>query len=160
MKAEAMNKTGLSNAIVARRAGELCDQGYHCSESVIIAVGEHLFGSLDEQAIKMSSGFAGGVGGGHNELCGALSAGVMLIGALYGRAHFEQNDDFCLELAQKYRTYFVSELGSSNCEILRAENEARGRKSCSVLVEQASLKLLSLLQEAERSEKQQPKLSR
>ena len=51
----------------------------------MLAVGEHLLGPLDDQVLRMSSGLGGGLGSTQQELCGALSGGVLIIGALYGR---------------------------------------------------------------------------
>jgi len=51
----------------------------------MLAVGGHVLGNLDPRFVRMATGFAGGVGESKQEMCGALSAGVMLIGALYGR---------------------------------------------------------------------------
>ncbi len=51
----------------------------------MIAVGEHILGPLEDREIRMTTAFAGGVGGTTLENCGAFSAGVMIIGGLYGR---------------------------------------------------------------------------
>ncbi len=55
----------------------------------------------------MATGLAGGVGGTHQELCGALSAGVLLIGALYGRLTPDEDDGPCYDLASRYRERFI-----------------------------------------------------
>ncbi len=47
----------------------------------MLAVGRHMLGEVDERTIRITTALSGGVGGTHAELCGALSAGVMLIGA-------------------------------------------------------------------------------
>jgi hypothetical protein len=63
-------------AIIAKRCGELLDAGYHCSEAMLVGLGS-LLTPLHPQTIKMSTGFAGGIGSTKAEVCGALTGGVM-----------------------------------------------------------------------------------
>jgi C_GCAxxG_C_C family probable redox protein len=112
----------------------------------MLAVGEHALGSVDTQTLKMTTGFAGGVGVTQQELCGTLSAGIMIIGALYGRTQPNEDDSFCQALAANYRNRFAQELGSINCGELRAKRYgSQGREPCSVLVERAARLLLDIL---------------
>jgi C_GCAxxG_C_C family probable redox protein len=95
----------------------------------------------------MATGLAGGVGSSHQELCGALSAGVMVIGGRHGRADLGQDDQVALELAARYRERFLRELGSTLCDPLRQRVKAPGGLgSCTGLVEQAAYILLDLLE--------------
>ncbi|NDJ75985.1 MAG: C_GCAxxG_C_C family protein [Chloroflexi bacterium] len=126
---------------IVRRAGDYMRQGYHCSEAILMAVGEFLNLALDENVIRASSGFAGGVGR-SRDLCGAISGGVMLIGIEHGRTSADQNDDFCQELSARFHQRFVAELGSSQCAALREQHE-----SCAILVEQAARILIDVLEE-------------
>jgi len=75
-----------ANAEVACRAGELVRKKYHCSEAVVLAVGERELGTISPEIIKITSAFGGGLAGTRQELCGALSAGAIVIGLLYGRS--------------------------------------------------------------------------
>lgn len=61
-----------------RRAGELFEEGYNCAQSVAGAFAERFNLSL-EQAVKLASGFGGGVAG-TREMCGAVSGMIMAIG--------------------------------------------------------------------------------
>ena len=65
----------------------------------MLAVGENYLGELNDKEIQMTSGFAGGIGGSYFNNCGAFSAGVMIIGALYGRRSTDQDDQVCRDLA-------------------------------------------------------------
>lgn len=57
-------------------------QGYNCSQSVLAAWCEDL--GLDlTTALKISSGFGGGIGR-MREVCGALSGAIMVLGLKYG----------------------------------------------------------------------------
>ena len=94
----------------------------------------------------MATGLAGGVGSTHQELCGALSAGVMVIGGRYGRADLAQDDQLALALAARYRERFLAELGSTLCDPLRHRVKAPGGLgSCARLVERAAFILLDQL---------------
>lgn len=106
----------------------------------MLAVGEHEFGSVDEQALRMSNGFCGGVGSTREELCGALSAGVMIIGARDGRVSSSEDDKQCLQTIAEYRRRFVQRFGSSTCRVLRSRYD-----DCPWLVEESSRILLDVL---------------
>lgn len=115
-------------------------------------MGEHLWGYVDDNILRMTTGLAGGVGRTHQELCGALSGGVIIIGALYGRVRPDQDDSDCQELAAAYRERLVQELGATRCVDLRASGYGSdGQWPCTALVERAVPILLELLREANSS---------
>jgi C_GCAxxG_C_C family probable redox protein len=114
----------------------------------MLAVGGHVLGNLDPRIVRMATGFAGGVGESKQEMCGALSAGVMIIGALYGRNSLEEDDLPALDLATRYRERFTAELGTACCGPLYEQVHAPGGLgSCSAVVERAARILLGLLVE-------------
>ncbi len=114
----------------------------------MLAVGGRVLGNLDPRTVRMTTGFAGGVGGSKQEMCGALSAGVMLIGALYGRNSLEEEDGPARQLATRYRERFAADLGTTHCSPLYEWVHAPdGPGSCSVVVERAARILLGLLAE-------------
>ena len=118
----------------------------------MLAVGGHVLGDLDPRLVRMATGFAGGVGESKQEMCGALNAGVMIIGALYGRSSLEEDDLPAQRLAARYRERFAAELGTSHCSPLYEQVHAPGGLgSCSVVVERAARILLGMLAE-QRSE--------
>jgi C_GCAxxG_C_C family probable redox protein len=127
----------------ARQAGDFMRQGYHCSESIVVAVGEYLWGDVNDWLRRASTGFSGGIGNTSDELCGALSGGVLLIGALFGRTSVQQSDSKCQQLAARYRDRFAEQFGACRCCDVR-----RAHGSCSVLVERASRLLLDIVDEA------------
>jgi C_GCAxxG_C_C family probable redox protein len=112
----------------------------------MLAVGEHLLGNVDANAVRMTTGFAGGVGGSRQELCGALSAGVMIIGALHGRSSSEEDRDPARRLTARLRERFAAALGTTHCDTLYAQVYAPGGLgSCSLVVERAAGIMLELL---------------
>jgi len=109
-------------------------------------VGEYLLGYVDYWVQRMTTGLAGGVGCSHQEMCGALSGGVLLIGALHGRTTPTEDDRECQRLAAEYRERFAQELGATRCCDLRASGYGSGgTQPCSTLVERAARILLQVL---------------
>ncbi|MCJ7717731.1 MAG: C-GCAxxG-C-C family protein [Anaerolineales bacterium] len=114
----------------------------------MIAVGEHLLGPLEDREIRMTTAFAGGIGGTYRGNCGAFSAGVMILGGLYGRSSSDEDDQDCQDLAEKYRERFVKRFEYLNCGELREQKFGSGREQpCSVLVKEASKILIGVIEE-------------
>ncbi len=132
---------------IITRAGQFMDQGYHCSEAVLLAVGGYTLGEEKvKAALPFSSSFAGGVGGSRAELCGALTGGLMVIGGLYGREDGPTPDQECQDLAARFRADFLQEFGWLKCGELREHWIGNaGQESCKLLVEKATGVLLDLL---------------
>jgi len=137
-----------ANAEVACRAGELVRKKYHCSEAVVLAVGERELGTISPEIIKITSAFGGGLAGTRQELCGALSAGAIVIGLLYGRSQLGQDETLSRYLIALYRERFLAEFGGTLCEPLRAQYvKPDGTGNCAALVERATRILLQVLEE-------------
>jgi len=114
----------------------------------MLAVGGHVLDDPNPQSVMMATGFAGGVGDTQQEMCGALSGGVMVIGALYGRSSREEDDWPALRLATRYRERFARELGETRCgPLYKRAHAPGGLGSCALVVERAVRILLELLDE-------------
>ena len=142
--------TAETRAAIAHEAGEMLNHGYHCSEAVLQAVAPHLVPDWNPDCARLATPFAGGTGGTQQELCGALSGGMMVIGALLGRVQAGVDDQEAQDLTAAYRRRFREAFGDSQCETLRATvvHGEGGMGSCSVLVARATALLLDLLTEA------------
>ena len=92
----------------------------------MLAVGGHVLGELDPQWVRMSTGLGGGLGGSREEMCGALSGGVLVIGGALGRATLDEDDEPAYALSVRFRARFLSELGSTQCAPLREMVQAPG----------------------------------
>jgi len=108
-------KTG--DGKIGARAAEIMRQGLHCSEAILRWFNTELGLGLDDAALKMATGFAGGIGCAR-DVCGALTGAIMVIGALYGRSRPGIDDQKCQELCKRLRADFINEFGSSSCEYL------------------------------------------
>lgn len=125
------------------------ENGYHCSEAILLALGEHYLREIDPLALRISTPFAGGVGGTHLETCGALTGGILLIGALYGRADGQTNDDRCLALTAAFRDRFQKEFGYTNCQALKDHWVGKAdQTSCKNLTERTAGLLIEILEAA------------
>ena len=79
-------------------------------------------------------------------LCGAFSAGVMIIGALQGRSDPDQDDSLCQDMVLDYRRRFQQRFDTLNCgDLRRVDYGSDNREPCSVLVERAVRLLLDTL---------------
>ncbi len=112
------------------RAVELFDSGYNCSQAVLAAYAPSL-GMTEADALKVASGFGGGMGlsGG---ICGAISGAFMVIGLKYAAAEPDKAAKVrTYELVRRAMQMFHEQAGSLNCRDLLGFDlstpEARGR---------------------------------
>ncbi|MBN1265717.1 MAG: C_GCAxxG_C_C family protein [Anaerolineales bacterium] len=118
--------------------GEHTRERYHCSEAFVKIVGSYLFNGFGDEAQRMTTGLAGGVGGTHEEMCGALVGGVMCIGAMFGRARPTENDVPAYKVSAQYRNAFIEQMGGAKCHELRELGYGSGGLApCGVLVGRA-----------------------
>ncbi len=110
-------------------------------------MGEHKLGSSSVPLSRLSTGFGGGLGGTRQELCGALSGGVMVIGALYGRTDADQDKSRPYHLAACFRERFAQAFGATICQDLRDAGYGTSGPPCTTLVEKAARLLLEILAE-------------
>jgi len=133
---------------IAKKCGQLLYQGYHCSEAMLVGVGGILI-PIHPQVQKVATGFAGGIGSSKDDLCGALSGGIMVIGLLHGRSDPVTDDAECQRLCALYRTKFIEEYGCTICRDVRAAWEDKPHEErqarCAQVVERAAEILLNIL---------------
>ena len=96
----------------------------------------------------MATLFAGGVGGSHEEMCGALAGAILVLSALFGRTDCKTDDKEQIALAKRYRELFLAEMGHTRCAPLREwAHSPQGTGSCRPLIERAAMILLELLED-------------
>lgn len=72
-------------------------EGYNCSQAVFFAFCDDL--NIDKNlALKLACGFGAGMGR-KQEVCGAVSGGILVLGGKYGRG--EHEDGSAMELSYK-----------------------------------------------------------
>jgi C_GCAxxG_C_C family probable redox protein len=105
-------------------------EGYNCAQSVLFAFCDDL-GLDKDKALKIACGFGAGMGR-KEEVCGAVSGGIMVIGAKYGRG---ENDDrkateityvkireLMNQFSQRHGTYICRKL-LNGCELTTEEGQ-------------------------------------
>lgn len=97
-------------------------QRYNCAQSVAAAFAD-LTGWTPEQLLASAAGFGGGCGGSHEELCGAVSGALMVLGILFpftGEGDMEAKRKV-YGLAKDFRQRFFDIFGHTRCiDLLRA----------------------------------------
>lgn len=92
--------------------------GYNCAQSVLFSYADKLNISRD-LALKMANGFGGGMGR-KQEVCGALSGGILVLNLIYGRGENEdkQKQEIVYSLVRELMDKFEEKYGSVNCKKL------------------------------------------
>jgi len=100
----------------AQRSGELFDQGFCCSESVLQAVAESR-GIHSDLIPRIATGLCAGLSrtGG---VCGAVSGGVLAVSMVTGRSSARDSRDDNHRLVRAFLIEFERTFGSTNCEKL------------------------------------------
>ncbi|MGE0086734.1 MAG: C-GCAxxG-C-C family protein [Desulfococcaceae bacterium] len=93
-------------------------EGYNCAQAVFYFFCDEL-GFEKNMALKMACGFGAGMGR-KEEVCGAVSGGIIVIGAKYGRG--EKDDRTAMELTYRktrdLMDHFAEKHGSVICRQL------------------------------------------
>ena len=105
---------------VEQRATALFESGLNCAEAVLTAVlvGQ---GVADRAEVtRLGTAFGAGVGRSKEELCGALSGGLIALGYLQGRDRGSEKWDGLASLAAGVRDRFKALHGCTSCSALLA----------------------------------------
>ncbi|HOM30265.1 MAG TPA: C-GCAxxG-C-C family protein [Deltaproteobacteria bacterium] len=105
-------------------------EGYNCAQSVFYTFCEDL-GIEKRSALKIACGFGAGMGR-KEEVCGAVTGGIMVIGARFGRVErddataqettYKKTREFMDKFAEKHGTYICREL-LNGCELTTEEGQ-------------------------------------
>ncbi len=143
-----MTTTDLRERLVREGEARL-REGYHCSEAMLLTLGPLVRQPWDPTYLRLATGLAGGIGETNDDACGALTGGVMVLGAALGRTTVV-DDQALMTLVAEFRRRFIQAYGVSRCGTIRAtviKNEG-GLGSCAVLVGQVVSMLYDLLNDA------------
>ena len=97
-------------------------QGYNCAQSVAGAFAD-LTGWEPERLFAAAGSFGGGVGGSHEELCGAVSGGLLVLGLLFPHTQGEDREAKrrIYGLAKLFLQRFFETFGNTRCsDLLRS----------------------------------------
>ena len=134
------------------RAVSLFKEGYNCSQSVVAAFADQ-YGFTEEQALKMSASFGGGIGR-MRETCGAACGLFMLAGFETGAVKGDDREGKAANyaLVQQLAKEFIKRNGALKCAdllglssnvLIVSTPEARtsqyySKRPCAKMVEEAA----------------------
>jgi C_GCAxxG_C_C family probable redox protein len=108
----------------------------NCAESVLRAANDDLGLGLDRKALRLASGFGGGMGVGH--ACGALTGAVMVLGVLYVKERAHESTRI-KDVEQKLIAAFEKEYGTIMCRPIKDAHSDPEYKCKSVILKSAEL---------------------
>ncbi len=98
-------------------AGQTFREGYNCSEAIVRAFRNTLQLDISDAALRMASGFGGGLG--HAGcLCGALAGSIMVLGIILGRDNNVQSREPVYISVQRFHDLFREKFGATCCRAL------------------------------------------
>jgi C_GCAxxG_C_C family probable redox protein len=131
----------------------------NCAERVFLILHRLMETEVPAEAVRMMSGFGGGVGGTRENVCGAVTGAVAAIGLIYGRPNpLEGNRERPYEVTREFVGRFRASFGMTTCEALvgdltregTPEAEAARKARCARFTLQAIRACIDTLQKYER----------
>ena len=109
--------TDNTEKMTEEKAGELMDQGFHCSQCVFSYAAQRM-GMDKSLALKLSAGLGGGCY--HGDSCGAITAAALAIGMAYGfdQPNATQEDQVLISNVKAMEARFQQENGALLCRHL------------------------------------------
>ncbi len=97
------------------KAAQKFKDGYCCSQAVLFSFADKA-GISEDLALKMADGFGAGMGR-KQEVCGAVSGAVLLLGLLYGRGENDGEDkhELTYDLVRAFIARFETKHGAVTC---------------------------------------------
>ncbi|MCD6086318.1 C-GCAxxG-C-C family protein [bacterium] len=95
-------------------------EGFSCGEALVKAIKDAKLFEIPDEVLRITSCFKTGIGK-KKDLCGALLAGIVLIGLKYGRIKKEESPQKALEITRQLYEEFEKEFGSVKCGDLLKE---------------------------------------
>jgi C_GCAxxG_C_C family probable redox protein len=133
---------------IEKEAFDYFHSGFCCAESVLKTIVNHHADHPDDNIPRAASAFVGGIGNTCEDVCGALTGGIIAIGCLMGRTEPGVDMQVVKELAAEYRARFIRQFGSTNCGVLlKGFGEQEGDLKCKKLTGVAAGILSELLEE-------------
>ncbi|NLG51041.1 MAG: C_GCAxxG_C_C family protein [Chloroflexi bacterium] len=104
-------------------------------------------GKTSDLLLRASTPFGGGIGGCREEVCGALSGGVLVLGALMGRTLPTEDNEHLRALVRLLRDRFQAALGHTHCNPIRVAQPTDSGRRCELVVEQGARLVVELIED-------------
>ncbi len=130
------------------KAGNYYRSGYNCAEALFLTFREYVAPDISEDMVRLVTPLGGGIGR-SGCVCGALSGGVIIIGAIKGRTSPKGSRDDSYDLAGEFHKRFRKAFGSTCCRVLNKHeyhDPERGRTCLKIIGNSAAI-LMEILQE-------------
>lgn len=111
-------------------------EDYNCAERIVYGANQAYGLHFDQQSLKMSAGFGGGMAIG--SVCGALTAAVMVLGTLFVQERAHESTRI-KQLTQELFASFRQDLGDIDCDPLKARYRTETEKCKTMLVKVAEI---------------------
>ncbi|MGD1046924.1 MAG: C-GCAxxG-C-C family protein [Bacteroidota bacterium] len=119
--------------------------GFHCAEAIVNSIQE-LVPTGNKSSCKVASGFCGGIGKCKQDICGALSGGIIVLGSFYGREKGGEDINKLVFLAAELRRLFLDEFKSTVCKNVIENIENREEyKNCQDVTAKTTVLLYHLI---------------
>ncbi|QEN09027.1 hypothetical protein EXM22_13890 [Oceanispirochaeta crateris] len=112
------------------------EEDFSCSETILYGANEVWNLGLDQNALKMSAGLSAGCY--TDNICGALSAGSMVLSRLYIKERAHEND-YNKGLVKELIEGFRQNMGSELCAPLKTNYRTEEEKCRSVIIAAAGV---------------------
>ena len=125
------------------------DDKLNCAESVLRGVCHAQEIDLPDTAKRMATPFGGGVGR-SEDICGALTGGVMALGACLGRLSPEEDRLKSYDAAGRLYKLFGEKLGSTSCRELNKSDfkSPEHRTRCGKIVVECTRLTIGVIRES------------
>jgi C_GCAxxG_C_C family probable redox protein len=119
--------------------------GFHCAEAIVNTIQE-LFPMVNKSSCKVASGFCGGIGKCKQDVCGALSGGVIALGCIYGREKGGEDINKLVFLSSELRQFFIDEFKSTVCKnVIENIENSNEYKICQDVTAKTAVLLYNLI---------------
>ena len=121
---------------------ELIEQGFYpkedlnCAETILYGANQVYGLGLSKDCLRLSAAFGGGMG--TENVCGVVTASLMVLGFMFVEEHAHQSPeikDLCKELFDRY----TKELGNFDCKPLKEEYRTEEKKCYNIILKGAEI---------------------
>jgi C_GCAxxG_C_C family probable redox protein len=121
------------------------NEGFHCAESIANTINE-LFPEKSDISCNAASGFCGGIGGCKQDICGALSGGIISLGLIYGRQKGGTDISKLISLSAELRQLFIEKFKTTVCkDVIENLKDMQDYNDCKDLTAKTTWMLYNLI---------------